>query len=280
MKQGGGGGVSYEKYRAGDGWIERDETTPFEFTTEYRGPILANAASTLRYQVQRYQNDSAAWPSIAPILSVAEKVGFTWRYRPSANDIARFVQPQGVKERRASVVAANGFGLARVLQELQGEDRATFTKIEDGLNRLFPHIRTIGFKSDYQGVRITYMTDRSEDPLPAPQEADGVLLSTFLLWRLHTAGASLRVCLEEPENGIHPSLIRNRLQLLRDFAEPPDGSRPPLQVLVATQSKELAHSLRESNFSSMRLVAFDPVSGTSVRKPATWAEASEMVNSM
>ena len=275
-----GWGVSYERYRAGDGWIERDETTPFEFPTEYRGSIPAHAASTLRYQVQRYQNDSAAWPAIAPILSVADQIGSTWRYRPSANDIARFVQPQGVKERRASVVAANGFGLARVLQELQGENRATFTKIEDGLHRLFPHIRTIGFKSDYQGVRITYMTDRSEDPIPAPQEADGVLLSTFLLWRLHTAGASLRVCLEEPENGIHPSLINDRLQLLRDFAEPPDESRPPLQILVATQSKGLANSLRDRNFSSVRLVAFNPDGGTSVRKPTTWDEVSPMVNRM
>lgn len=237
-KRAAGWGVAYEKCRAGDGWIERDESTPFDFPTEYRGSIRAHAAATLMYQVQPYRNDAFAYDRIAPVLALADAIGSTWRYRPSANDIARFVRPP-TDGRALLNVADNGWGLAYVLQKLQGEDRPTFTRIEKDLNRLFPHVTAIGFKSDFQGVRLTYVTSRSEDPLPAPQEADGVLLSTFLLWRLHTAGPNLRVCLEEPENGLHPSLLRERMKLLRSFAHPRDNSRPGLQILVATHSPDI-----------------------------------------
>ena len=270
-----GWGVSRETYKIGDDLIERDEATPFEFGTERRGTVRANTTSTLKYLAWRYRYDSVAQPTIAPILALADRVGEVWRYRPSADDIARFVRPRA--EGRDVTVGANGSGLAYVLQKLQGEDRSTFTKIEQDLSKLFPHIRTIGFKSDYQGVRLTYMTDRSEDPIPAPQEADGVLLSTFLLWRLHTAPSGLCVCLEEPENGIHIRLLKNRVDLLRSFSRPADAHRPPLQILVATQSKELANFLMDDDYPSIRLVNFDKDKGTSAVS-GTWHEASRMVD--
>ena len=275
-KSAAGWGVSRETYKIGDGLIERNETIPFEFDTEYRGTVRANTTSTLKYQAWRYRNDSVAQPTVAPILALADRLGEAWRYRPSADDIARFVRPRA--EGRDVTVGANGSGLAYVLQKLQGEDRSTFTRIEQDLSKLFPHIRTIGFKSDYQGVRLTYMTDRSEDPIPAPQEADGVLLSTFLLWRLHTAHSGHCVCLEEPENGIHFRLLKDRLNLLRSFSRPADAHRPPLQVLVATQSKELVSFLLDDDYPSIRLVDFDKDKGTSVSIPGTWHEASQMAN--
>ena len=262
-KRAAGWGVAYERYRAGGDWIEHNEATAFDFPTEYRGIVRAHAAATLMYQVQRYRNDGVANEVIAPILSVADAVGSTWRYRPSANDIARFVPPP--TEGRNMNVADNGWGLAYVLQKLQGEDRATFTKVENGLSALFPHITAIGFKSDFPGVRLTYMTDRSEDPLPAPQEADGVLLSTFLLWRLHTAGASLRVCLEEPENGLHRSLLRDRMKLLRSFAHPKDDSRQGLQILVATHSRDIDMFGPEATHDKALAVEFNKENGTSLK---------------
>ena len=262
-KRAAGWGVAYERYRAGDGWIEHNEAMPFEFPTEYRGTVRAHAAATLMYQVQRHRNDEVANATIAPILSLADAIGSTWRYRPSANDIARFVSPP--TDGRNMNVADNGWGLAYVLQKLQGEDRTTFTKIENGLSALFPHITAVGFKSDFPGVRLTYMTDRSEDPLPAPQEADGVLLSTFLLWRLHTAGPNLRVCLEEPENGIHRSLLRERMKLLRGFAHPKDNSRHGLQILVATHSLDIDMFGPEAEHDRALAVEFNKQNGTSVK---------------
>ena len=180
-----GWSVSHERYRTDNGWIEQSETTLFEFPTENRGTVRTNLRGTLRSQVSRYRNDSAAQQAIAPIFSLSDQLGSTWHYRPSVDDIARIVHLHRsvlpTREERSLTVGASGSGLAYELQRLQGEDRETFTKIEEHLQGLFPHIRTIGFKSDFQGVRLTYMTKRSEGPIPAPLEADGVLLSTFLL---------------------------------------------------------------------------------------------------
>src|SRR6266478_1818805 len=136
--------------------------------------------------------------------------------------------------RGQTVQSCNGSGLAAELQALQGSKRDVFEKIEKAICDLFPHIRSIGFKTDWQGVRLSFMTDRSEDLLPAPQESDGVLIATFLYWRLYTAGGpSLRVCLEEPENGLYPFLLGDRFQLLKNFASGEQGPGP-VQILIAT----------------------------------------------
>jgi predicted ATPase len=262
--------------------IEVDESQSFSHSTErqnvksWRSPTRA----TLRYLVHPYIRDSAARPRIEPILKLVEDIGQTWRYRPSASDIARFVKTPTDQVEKKLYVRENGWGVALVLQALQGEKRETFEAIENGLRELFPHIRTIGFKTDYQGVRLTFMTDRSEDPIPAPQESDGVLLAVFLLWRLYSAGPSIRICLEEPENGLHPDILGDRLELLKKFSQP-DGSRPGAQILVATQSMELLRVIRTHHsalFDEIRVVEFDPNSGTTVERLKHWRDAHHLID--
>src|SRR2546428_293613 len=180
-KRGEGWSVTREKIRTSDGWIEVDETKPFSHSTErvgrkeHRAPLRG----TLRYVVHPFVNDSVARPTIEPILQFAERFGTTWRYRPSARDIAQYVQRPTVPEAR-TYVQENGWGLAAELQALQGSKREVFERIEKAVCSLFPHIKSIGFKSDWQGVRLAFRTNRSEDLVPAPQESDGVLIATFM----------------------------------------------------------------------------------------------------
>lgn len=271
-KDAAGWSVYSEQYRTPEAVINNDASMAFEFPTERLGTVRARTTETLRYLVWRFRNDSIAQEAISPIFSLTDRIGAAWRYRPSADDIARFARPPS--EGREVTVGGNGAGLAAELQRLQGEDRDTFTKIEDHLGRLFPHVRTIGFRSDYQGVRLTYMTNRSQTPVPAPQEADGVLLSTFLLWRLYTGGPNLHICLEEPESGMHPSLLKARLELLESFTQPGDDGGHTLQVSVATQSGRLAQDLIDRNFPCLRLAEFIEGEGTVVRIPATYMDAA------
>jgi len=279
-----GWSVTRERLRSGDQMIQIDENRSFDHPTERYGdkswkpPMRA----TLRYLVHPFVNDSAARPAIEPILKLAGGIGQTWRYRPSASDVARFVKIATGPRERNFFVRENGWGVALVLQALQGAKRETFTAIENDLRTLFPHIRTIGFKTDWQGVRLQFMTDRSEDPIPAPQESDGVLLAVFLLWRLYTAGSSVCICLEEPENGLHPHLLGDRLEVLKKFAYP-EGSRPPVQILVATHSRELLRVVRTHHgtlFNELRVVEFDPISGTSVSPLSHYREAHRLIEEL
>ncbi len=275
-----GWSVTRERMIAGDDRIEVDEDHEFSHPTErgdarvHRAPLRA----TLRYLVNPFVNDSKSRPVIEPILRFSKKFGQAFRYRPSANDIARFVSLPAEAGRRISV-SENGYGLAAELQAIQGSKREIFEAIEKAVCRVFPHIRTIGFNTERQGVRLTFMTYRSQDLLPAPQESDGVLLATFLFWRLYTAGdAPMIVCLEEPENGLHPLLLAGRFEVLRKFAHAEEG-RLAVQLMVATHSPEFLraiHAHRGALWEDLRLAEFTDQEGASIRGLRDFREASNL----
>lgn len=274
-----GWSVTRERIRSGKDWIDVDEAHPFEHPTEkgtkvHKPPLRA----TLRHLVHPFINDSAARPVIEPILEGAKTFGHAWRYRPSAIDVASFVT-HPTEPGRTIYVGENGWGVAAVLQALQGSNRQLFEAIEKAVCRVFPHIRSIGFRTDWQGVRLSFRTDRSEDSIAAPQESDGVLLATFLFWRLYTGGPDLKICLEEPENGLHPVLLAERFQLLKKFTCPQDG-QPLVQLLVATHSPEFLRAVKAHPLAlhkEIRLAEFTPAAGTSVRALHDYREAARLL---
>lgn len=174
-----GWSVTHEKIRTNGGWIEVDEENGFEHQTERRGGYRHTAPmrATLRYLVNPFINDTAARPAIDPVLQLATRFGHAWRYRPSAIDIASFVK-RPTERGRTLYVAENGWGVAATLQDLHNSpaDRTTFEAIEKALCRLFPHIQAIGFENDFLGVRLSYRTDRSYDPVRAPRNRMGFFL--------------------------------------------------------------------------------------------------------
>ncbi len=278
-KRGPGWNVSREKIRSGDGWIEVDENHPYQHPTERGVPRIHTPPlrATLRYLVYPYVNDSAARPVIEPILQLTERFGQAYRYRPSAIDISNFVAPITEPGQRIRV-GDNGYGVAAELQALQGSNRELFEQIEQAVCRLFPHIRAIGFKTDYLGVRLSFRTARSEDLIPAPQESDGVLIATFLFWRLYTGNPALKVCIEEPENALHGFLLADRFQALKEFAYRDDGRA--IQLLVATHSPEFLRAIKahpQALWKEIRLVEFVEGQGTSVRGLASFREAANLI---
>lgn len=276
-KERGGWSVTRERFKNGSDWIEVNEDLPFEHETERRGIVkhLPPLRASLRYHVNPYLGDPKARPAIEPILQLAERFGHAYRYRPSAGDIASFVQAVSDSD-RAFYVQETGWGLPVVLQELLGTKRDVFQTIESAVCRLFPHIRRILLKSDRQGVRLSFDTDRSEDPVAAPQESDGALLATFLFWRFYTGDSALKVCLEEPENGLHPFLVADRFALLKKFAY----GDPPVQLLVSTHSPEFLRAVKahpRALLRQIRVVSFTSGAGTSVRNLSREGEAAKLI---
>lgn len=276
-----GWSVIHERIRAGEHWIDVDESHPFVHQTERGGTVQYTPPlrATLRYLVNPFINDSLALPDIEPILQTAEHFGQAWRYRPSAIDIASFVK-HPTEPGRKIYAGENGWGLAAELQTLQGTKRETFEAIERAVIKLFPHIKTIGIETDWQGIRLTFKTNRSEDSIPAPQEADGVLLATFLFWRLYTGHPQLKVCLEEPENGLHPFLLADRFNALKEFTDSKQQGHPVIQLLVATHSPEFLRALKahpSALFREVRLVEFAPMTGSSVQGLTHYREATRLI---
>lgn len=264
-KEARGWSVSRERIKLGDKWLDTSEEA-FEHETErlptrrWRAPYRA----TLCHLVWPFRNDQAAAPAIGPLLAFGARFGEARRYRIGSTSLAAFASPP---ENPTKVqVNETGWALPLVLQQLQGKDRRLFEAIEQELSRIFPHIRLINFQSERFGVGLAFTTNRSEDLVPASQESDGVLLTTFLLWRLFTGSPSFKLCFEEPENGVHPYLLGDRYRLLRRFARSDQGP----QLLIATHSPDFVSSIEDQQeiLDVMRIVEFGRGEGTKVHRLA------------
>ncbi len=276
-----GWSVTREEMNIGGARIRVDEEQAFEHPTERVGTRQWQVPlpGTLRYAVRGFVRDEVARPAIEPILQNAQRFGQAWRYRPSALDIGAFARTVGEGDETARrFVMPNGRGLPAVLQELQGREREVFTHIEEDLRRTFPHVRTIGFDAGPEGVRLSFMTERSNSLVPGPQEADGVLLATFLLWRLRTAKAPITICLEDPESGLYPELLEERYKLLQEFTTPAANAACP-QILVSTHSIEFLRTLRRhhSDFPMVRVVEFGERDGTCVESLRGYRDAGNLL---
>ncbi len=117
----------------------------------------------------------------------------------------------------------------------------TCSQIAMRLSQLIDDVRNIGIDRDEKRELLTlYAEDGEGTHHPARALSDGTLRFLALVVLETDPETNGLMCLEEPENGIHPARIPAILQLLRDIAVDtfqPVGSENPLrQVIVNTHS--------------------------------------------
>ena len=69
--------------------------------------------------------------------------------------------------------------------------------------------------------------------------SDGVLLILGYLTLVYTTKHPAILLVEEPENGIHPKLLRFVTELLRGLSRGLDENTPPVQIIITTHSPYL-----------------------------------------
>ncbi len=150
-----------------------------------------------------------------------------------------------------SVMANDGEHLPATLYRMasQGDASRTYTELANRLAELVDGVRTI--RVDRDGARRVLrlvMKNRSGVELPASSLSDGTLRFVALSVLEQDPAATGLLCLEEPENGIHPERIDALMELLTDMAvdvsEPADDDNPLRQVIVATHSPLVAARAR------------------------------------
>ena len=116
-----------------------------------------------------------------------------------------------------------------------------YAQVADRLSELIEDVYGIVVDRDEKRELLTvFVTGRDQTPHAARSLSDGTLrflALAVLVQDPHTQGV---LCLEEPENGIHPARIPAMIRLLQDLATDPDeavGPDNPLrQVIVNTHS--------------------------------------------
>ena len=191
---------------------------------------------------------SAANAAESPTVVVARREMESWRMlqlEPSAlRRPDEFTSPTHLKP-DGSHLAATLYRLARTARQDGSPQEAwaaqTCSRITNRLSELIDDVRDVRIDRDEKREILTLYVRNAEGTLhPARALSDGTL--RFLALAVVEMDSDVQgvICLEEPENGIHPARIPAILRLLRDIAadtsEPVGPDNPLRQVIVNTHS--------------------------------------------
>jgi predicted ATPase len=116
-----------------------------------------------------------------------------------------------------------------------------YSQISNRLSKLIDDVDRVGIEIDKKRESLTLrVTGRDGTSHPARALSDGTLRFIALAVLGLDSEAQGLICLEEPENGIHPDRIPAMLELLQDIAtdahEPVGPDNPLRQVIINTHS--------------------------------------------
>jgi predicted ATPase len=242
-----------------------------------RGPAQTAPAGTAPKTIVATSNTSAT-----PTILAARREMQGWRFlalEPTAmrNPDRFHTDPH---------VTASGGHIAATLNrlgneaEVESSDRATvFASIAQRLRELVP-ISAIDVQVDEVRKLLTVEAlESSGVRLPASSLSDGTLRFLTLSVLVEDPEAKGVICIEEPENGIHPAKMGEMVRLLRDLAvdatKEPGQDNPFRQVIIATHSPvfvQLQHPddllfatearIKGPEHTSMRTLRCKPLSDT------------------
>ncbi|MEH1011648.1 AAA family ATPase [Micromonospora sp. CPCC 206060] len=182
-----------------------------------------------------------------PTILAARREMQSWRrlaLEPSA-----LRAPDGFADPRS--LAADGRHLAatlyRIANEAGGDDQkgdpeAVYARVAGRLSDLVGvRVRDVVVELDrVREVFTLFLEERGDLRLPARALSEGTLRFLALCVLLEDPTFTGLICMEEPENGIHPANLSAMLDLVRDLAVDPLGSpgetNPFRQVIVNTHS--------------------------------------------
>lgn len=203
-----------------------------------RGPGQVAPAKSAPRTIVGTSNTSAT-----PTILAARREMQRWRsiaLEPSAmRQPDRFQSDRHVSASGAHLPATI-YRLATAAAKSGGDAESVYASIASRLAQLVP---VADLRVDVDEVRQLLTIEVCEQTgvrLPAASLSDGTLRFLTLAVLLADPDASGLICIEEPENGIHPAKLPEMVRLLKDLAvdpqEAPGPDNPFRQVIVATHS--------------------------------------------
>lgn len=167
-------------------------------------------------------------------------------------------------------MAADGSHLAASLHRLGHNAPEVYTRIANQLAGLIDDVRKVSIDIDEKRQLFTLCAADMKGTIhPAQALSDGTLRFLALAVLQHDPETRGVLCLEEPENGIHPKRIPAILELLADLAVDPEyavGTDNPLrQVIVNTHSPSVFRQVPEDSVVFVRLSKLKDAHGQTCR---------------
>jgi predicted ATPase len=216
------------------------------------GPIARSAAPLPRTVL------SVANTAATPTALLARREMQSWRLlhlEPSAlrqpDELAASTRlgPAGAHLPSALYHFAAQHARQEGIPEEEAADRV-YRRVTDRLSTLIEEVSAVWVDRDQRREMLTlYTADRSGTAHPARALSDGTLRFLALAVLAQDPDASGLLCLEEPENGIHPERIPAMIRLAQDLAtdttEPVGPANPLRQVIVNTHSPAVIREMAD-----------------------------------
>jgi predicted ATPase len=181
--------------------------------------------------------------SVTPTILAARREMQRWRFlslEPSA------MRKPDRFQTTALITASGGHmpaTLNRLVSEAEREGGEAINVYADIAARVAGLVPVLGIELDIDDIRqlLTLMvSEQGGVKLPAASLSDGTLRFLALAVLVADPRAEGLICIEEPENGIHPAKMQKMVDLLRDLSvdphEKPGPDNPFRQVIVASHS--------------------------------------------
>ncbi|MGD9656399.1 MAG: AAA family ATPase [Methylocystis sp.] len=157
---------------------------------------------------------------------------------------ARSSQDAGYAEH----LSPEGENLPLVTQYLFENHRNEFDKILKAMERRVPGVRNVSAEQTQDGRVVLRFQDGSfKDPFVARYVSDGTIKMFAYLTLLHDPKPHPLLCIEEPENQLYPSLLRELSEEFMSYASKGGG-----QVFVSTHSPDYLNAVEVDSIFVLR----------------------------
>ena len=172
-----------------------------------------------------------------PHVFAAKQEMLQWRFLQLSPEVLRKPSPHLAPQQ----IGENGANLAAALYRIQQSDDIALRYISRELNRLLPNLTNVEVFDDRAGKQFVTMVKGADGRVFSSRVlSEGTLRLLTLCTLLHDPNHKGLICFEEPENGVHPSRLKEMVMLLRrlsvDFGEEEEELR---QMVVNTHSPVL-----------------------------------------
>lgn len=145
-------------------------------------------------------------------------------------------------------LSSNGANLAGALDQLRDRAPERFEELNGELRRWLPEFDRVLFDTPDTGTRLLQLRTRhGGHVINSDQLSQGTLLAVAMLTLAYQPTPPSVVCLEEPDRGIHPRILRRVRDALYRLSYPDNfaDGREPVQVIATTHSPYFLDLYRE-----------------------------------
>lgn len=155
--------------------------------------------------------------------------------------IANFQIPDAKKSQEIGVsetLSSTGDNLALVADYIYENHRETFNEILEKMKRRVPGVSQVDAEKTSDGrIVLRFQDGAFKDPFISRYVSDGTLKMFAYLILLYSPNPYPLLCIEEPENYLHPALLKELAEEFRDYANR-DG-----QVFISSHSPDFVNAL-------------------------------------